>query len=286
MFFDILLSLDDSNHDSNQNLQLFFERTMHSLLTQQNTNWKLIIIGNMEQIQAVENSLNQLRNRQPIVNQIQFIRVKAYAKIDLNQAFKILESDLQPTQSHKLLFLESGDYLGPNFLKVAADFLQSLNLNHENLGSYLAFCDFKYLNSKDQVFESSFVLKTKLGEAQASDFIFRPKLLLRPVQLFWDLELIQKFGIRFDSELDDLDLKMAKFNLDYILTITKINHFLLPTPKLCPKIFYIASHQIVESFHTSQTNIWNQILKDKQEILQSIGGKTWLKYRWLRFWHR
>lgn len=289
MFFDILLTFRDPNLE----LEPLFARSLRSLLAQQNQNWKLIVIGNMDQILAIDNLLIKLRKTENIANQIQFIRVKTYVKIDLNHALSALMANLKPNpkplelqQSHKLLILENGDYFSNDFLKIAADFIQSLNLDSENLESYLPFCDFKYLNSKDQVFESTFVLKTNLLDAKASDFVFRPKLLLQPVQFFWDLDIIQKFGIRFDTQLEDLDLKMAKFNLDYILAITKANNFLLPTPKICPKIYYISSSQIVESFHSSQTNIWSQILIDKQEILKSIGGKTWLKYRWLKFWHR
>jgi hypothetical protein len=182
--------------------------------------------------------------------------------------------------------LESGDYLSPEFLSKSQDFLKSLDLSKNSLESHLAYCDFKYLNSQNQAFDSTFVLKTELGKTHASDFIFRPKLLLRPVQFFWDLGLIKKLGIKFDNRLENQDLKLAKFNLDYILAITQLNDHLLPEPKFCSKAYYISTNPVIETLYGYSDIGWSQVLGDKEEILEKIGKRVWWKYKWLKFWKR
>ena len=280
MFFDILITFGNQEDQINTE----FERSLKSILTQKNNNWNLVVIGSLGQIEMAKNSIDKLKETQPILNQIDLILVKTYGSIDLNQAFEYFEAKDQ--EIHKLLMLESGDYLSPDFLAEGENFVHSLDLSKNSFESYLAFSDFKYLNSKNEVFDSRFVLKLKLDAARSNDFMFRPKLLLRPIQFFWDLKIIKKFGIKFDNSLENSDLRLAKFSLDYILALAQINDFLLPKPKFCSKTYYISSSPVIESLYDYSLVAWAEILKEKQGIIEKIGGKTWWKYKWLTFWRR
>ena len=280
MFFDILITFGNQEDQINTE----FERSLKSILTQKNNNWNLVVIGSLGQIEMAKNSIDKLKETQPILNQIDLILVKTYGFIDLNQVFEYFEAKDQ--EIHKLLMLESGDYLSPDFLAEGENFLHSLDLSKNSFESYLAFSDFKYLNSKNEVFDSRFVLKLKLDAARSNDFMFRPKLLLRPIQFFWDLKIIKKFGIKFDNSLENSDLRLAKFSLDYILALAQINDFLLPKPKFCSKTYYISSSPVIESLYDYSLVAWAEILKEKQGIIEKIGGKTWWKYKWLTFWRR
>jgi hypothetical protein len=280
MIFDILITFGAQNNEIDVN----FERSLKSLVTQKNSNWNLVVIGDTEQIETAKNIVQKFKQSQGITNKIDLVQVKTYGSIDINQAFEYFE--IKNQEIHKLLMLESGDYFSPEFLTKAQDFLESLDLSKNSLESYLAFSDFKYLNSKNQAFESTFVLKTDLEQAQAGDFIFRPKLLLHPIQFFWDLSLIKKLDLKFDNTLENQDLKSAKFNLDYILAIAQLNNYLLPVPKFCSKAYYISSNPVIETLYDYSPVGWIQILKEKEEILQKIDTQIWWKYKWLKFWKR
>jgi hypothetical protein len=182
--------------------------------------------------------------------------------------------------------LECGDYLSSNFLGDSADFLQSLELDKEGSLPILAVTDFKYIDSKDQVFNSEFVLKAKISEQSVFDYIYKPKLLVHPFQFFWDIDLIKHFELKFDLEIESFDIRLAKFNLDYILALSSLNNFVLPELKINPKAFYICSNLIVEPNHFETQNNWWSILNNKQEQLKQIGGKTWWWYKWLGIWRK
>lgn len=282
MFFDILLYFPAKSHDP----QADFHRSIKSVLGQKNKGWKLVVIGNSAQIEACNVVITAIKQSQTWSNKIDLVQIKNYQTPDLNKAFAYLGDNSSNHENHKLIMLESGDYLSSNFLYDSADFLKSLELDNEGTLPILAVADFRYIDSKDQVFGSEFILKTKLIEQSIFDYIYKPKLLVHPFQFFWDVDLIKHFELKFDQEIENFDLRLAKFNLDYILALSSLNNFVLPQLKINPKAFYICSNLIVEPHHFETQNNWWSILNNKQEQLKQIGGKTWWWYKWLGVWRK
>ena len=282
MFFDILLYFPAKSLDP----QADFHRSLKSILGQKNTSWKLVVIGNQAQMEASNAVITAIKQSQSWSNQIDLIQIKSYQTPDLNKAFAYLGENGENHETHKLTMLESGDYLSSNFLGDSEDFLQSLELDKEGSLPILAVADFKYIDSKNQVFNSEFILKTKLTGQSIFDYIYKPKLLVHPFQFFWDIDLIKHFELKFDQEIENFDIRLAKFNLDYILALSSLNNFVLPELKINSRAFYICSNLIVEPNQFETKNNWWSILNNKQEQLKQIGGKTWWWYRWLGIWRK
>jgi hypothetical protein len=240
---------------------------------------QIIVTGDTSQILATKNILEPFLENEKQQNEKQIIwcQHQNSGTEALNIAFSELSDRFKSTEiATKVVLVRFGDYFQPNFFSKSTVQLQNLNLFRE-ISNTVPFGNFIYLESSKKVHTAKKVLGLNLKHKDFWWHILHPQSLLPILPYFWDWDLIVSNNLKFDSNLKNFDLEMAKFNLDYLLLVSKLNNDLAPKMLFCEDLVYAARFELMP-FSSSKKDLkpWRQTLMDKSEDLKNIAGWKWL----------